>query len=170
MLSEGSTTPPQPRSDGFSLVEAIIALSILTVLALAFSKGLFLAKVTAEDNLYEATSLTVAISTIEQMKSASLETIERLANGSDRTFYMLIEGNEQTALKLDEPNELLVPITSNSEGEVGKRMPLMLTPSVSSMRDVDGYWLSVIYEYKHPRNDLTRTQVVRNVRSSIPTY
>ena len=49
---------------------------VLALLALALTKLLLFSKVTAEDNLYEATSLTVAISTIEQMQGASLNLLE----------------------------------------------------------------------------------------------
>ncbi|WP_425609298.1 type IV pilus modification PilV family protein [Thalassobacterium maritimum] len=61
---------------GFSLLEVMISMFILTLFILAFTKGLSYVKYLAEDNLYEATALTVAVSIIEQMKGASLNLLE----------------------------------------------------------------------------------------------
>ena len=44
----------------------MVSMFVLALLALALTKLLLFSKVTAEDNLYEATSLTVAISIIEE--------------------------------------------------------------------------------------------------------
>ena len=72
-ISSKKSTVAHPASlAAFSLVELMVSMFVLALLALALTKLLLFSKVTAEDNLYEATSLTVAISTIEQMQGASL--------------------------------------------------------------------------------------------------
>lgn len=66
-----SRTHKPSQKTGFSLVEVMISMLVLSVLALAITKTMALTKYTAEDSLYEVTALNLGLSIIEQMKSTS---------------------------------------------------------------------------------------------------
>lgn len=153
----------------FSLVELMVSMFVLALLALALTKLLLFSKVTAEDNLYEATSLTVAISTIEQMQGASLNLLENPSQESGASvFEMVIGGNIKKSVFLGKANLLEVPIVTDSLGVIAKALPLTVTPRIDPMENGMGYWLSIEYAYDHPRTNRTRTQIMRSARSTVP--
>lgn len=153
----------------FSLVEMMVSMFVLALLALALTKLLLFSKVTAEDNLYEATSLTVAISIIEQMHGASLNLLENPSQESgSEVFEMVIGGNVKKSVFLGEENLLEVPIVTDSSGVIAKTLPLTITPRIDPMGNGMGYWLSIKYAYDHPRTNRTRTQIMRSARSTVP--
>jgi prepilin-type N-terminal cleavage/methylation domain-containing protein len=159
------------QQEGFTLIEVIFSLFILALLALGLTKAAIYAQYTAEDNLYEATALTVAISTIEQMKGASLSEISSPTEESGKQVFKLIAGNgTSTSLILNEENVLDIPIITDSEGSASKTMPLTLIPKITPSTSNTGYWLELQYSYDHPKSGTTRTAVIRNIRSTVPVY
>lgn len=161
-------TSLQPTA--FSLVEMMIAMFIFALLSFGITKTLLFTKLTAEDNLYEATSLTVAISTIEQMKGASLILLESPPKvGGKEVFSLVIQGNTKQNLILGEANILQVPIVTEYGGTTTKRMALTMIPEIEPMTTNTGYWLTVTFSYEHPRTGRIRTHTVRNARSTVPS-
>ncbi|CAA6676849.1 MULTISPECIES: hypothetical protein [unclassified Lentimonas] len=159
------------RVAAFTLVEVMGSMFLFTLFALAFMKGLLFCKVTAEDNLYDATALTVAISTIEQMKGASISLLESPpTSGGKETFEMIIEDNTPHTVFLGETNLLQVPIVTNSTGSVSKTLDVTIIPDIQEMDNNEGFWLSIQYSYDHPRNGRTRTYTVHNARSTIKAF
>jgi hypothetical protein len=145
----------------------MIAMFVLVLFTAALFKGLLYAKYTAEDNLYAATSLTVAVSLMEQLKGASINQIAspRKVSGKE-VFTMVIEGGQDWDLVLDETNTITVPLVTDSAGVVGKTFDIDILASFEDMPDV-GYWLKVEYSYEHPRTGRVRTDTIHNARSTI---
>jgi prepilin-type N-terminal cleavage/methylation domain-containing protein len=175
ILPEQILNPKLKRkeSHGFSLVEIVISMFILALFVLAFTKGLTYTKYTAEDNLYEATAMTVAVSIMEQMKGANNTLIESPPTDEEdgkEIFTITIEDNQTRDLTLDEENTISIPIVTNKDGSLRKNMDLKITPTIEAMNSLGGYWLTVSYSYEHPQSGRVRTAVVRNARSSISTY
>lgn len=158
------------RASAFSLVEVMISMFVLTVLALATTKTLIIAKYTAEDSLYEATALNLGLSIIEQMKSASYVVLENPPlSGGDPSFRMLIDNGAEVVLILDEVNELQIPIVTEAGGDQTKLLPTSVIPSITNMSDGSGLWLEVRYSFEHPRSGRVRERVVRNAVTNIRT-
>jgi len=164
---------PQSQSngqDGFSLIEVIVSLFVLALLALALAKALTFAKYTAEDNLYEATALTVAVSAVEQIKGISLDALRDPPEvGGKPVFQMTVESGTTDSLFLDEPNTIEVPIVTRSDGATSKRLEMTVEPSIAPMATGSGFWIEVRYSYQHPRSGKTRDRVVRNARTVVPS-
>lgn len=156
------------QKTGFSLIEVMISMFVLTLLALAITKTLAHAKYTAEDSLYEATALNLGLSIVEQMKSTSYVALSNppLAGGKP-SFRMLVDSGSEEILFLDEANQLSVPIVTEAGGARAKLLPTTITPSITEMTDGIGLWLEVRYSYEHPRSGLTRERVVRNAITDI---
>ena len=128
-------------------------------------------KYAAEDNLYESTALTVALSTLEQMKSKEFEELSESQSSS--TFNLISGDGEITSLNLNAPNIIPIPIITDeasSSNAVIKTLPLTLEPSIQPTTTNIGFWLEVKYSYNHPRTGRTRTELVRNIRSNVPTF
>ena len=103
------------NTSGFTLVESIITLFILTVAALGLMSFLISIQYSAEDNLYESAALTVALSTLEQMKGESPGDLDVSIASSN---FDLIEDNEtSTSLNLGAENVIQIPIMSDSDSD-----------------------------------------------------
>jgi prepilin-type N-terminal cleavage/methylation domain-containing protein len=166
----GKTDKSKQIQSGFSLVEMIVSMFVLTLLSLGFIKGLVYTKYMAEDNLYEASALSVAVSTIEQMKGASISLLSTPStSGGKEIFTLTVENSNTIDLFLDEVNTMSIPLVTDSDGNVQKYLELEVTPSIDAMDSATGYWLSLKYSYKHPRTGRIRTAMVRNARSTVPT-
>lgn len=155
--------------EGFSLIELVVAMFVFTILAAGLSKSIIHTQQVAEDNLYEATALTVASSMIEQIKGVSyaLLTDPIQVDGEDG-INMLIGNGQTSDLILGEFNELDVPIVTNASGSTDKTMPLRVNPMITLMDNESGYWIEVEYEYDHPKTGRTRSHSLRNARSAVP--
>ena len=170
VLRAAKAKKAKKAKDAFSLVEMVITLFLFTILALALTKALTYTKYIAEDNLYEATALTVASSLNEQIKGASLDLIinPKRINGDD-CFEMSINGETSIDLTLGTFNDLDVPVVTNEGGEQTKSMRVRIKPEIDEMINRQGYWITIEYEFDHPRSGQTRSSTVRNARSKIPS-
>ena len=158
------------KAKGFSLVEVVVSMFIFALLALALTKTLTFTKYLAEDNLYEATALTVASSLIEQIKGASLDLlIDPIQTGGKDSFEMAADGSTSKYLILDEYNKLEVPIVTDNSGSETKKLEIRVNPSITKMSKSKGYWIEIEYQFDHPRTGRTRTNTLRNARSTVPT-
>ena len=158
----------QKNIAGFSLVEVTVAMFIFVLLAIALTKSMMYAQQMAEDNLYEATALTVASSFIEQAKGVSYINLSSPKQVDGKDAIEMVIGNGQTAdLILDEPNELKIPIVTEPSGSTGKTMELRVTPSITEMDSGSGYWIEVEYEFEHPKTKRARIRSLRNARSAV---
>ena len=160
------------NTSGFTLIEVIISLVILTFIAVGLMSFLISIKYAAEDNLYESTALTVALSTLEQMKSKKFG--ELSSSQSNSIFYLTSGNGEVTPLNLNAPNIIQIPLitdeASSDNTVIIKTLPLTLEPSIQPTTSNTGFWLEVKYSYDHPRNGRTRTEIVRNIRSDVQTF
>ena len=154
------------NTSGFTLVEVVISLLILAIAAAGLVSFLISIQYMAEDNLYESTALTVAISTLEQMKSMATENLENSMNSAEFELNTGVSGIQ--VLALEEANELSVPIVTNTE--TPKSVAIVLTPNIESIAGDTQFWLRVQYQYNHPRNDRTRTKVIGCIRSRVNSY
>ncbi len=156
-------------TSGFTLVEVIIAMVILTVGALATTNFLISIQYSAEDNLYASKALTFALNALEQMKATPTSDLEDLEQSADNAVFTLtVAADETVDLNLGEENkDLPVPTVTNGRG-IPQTIPITLTPSITKLADATGFWLRIEYEYAHPRNGRLRSNVLGCVRSKVP--
>ena len=154
------------NTSGFTLVEVIISLLVLSFAAAGLVSFLISIQYMAEDNLYESTALTMALSTLEQMKNAAPDTLDNSIGTS--TFDLTVGTNETEELNLGVENTFSIPLVTNSESP--KSMSLRVTPSIQSIAGDIGFQLSVEYQYNLPRNNRTHTKTFMCIRSRIPSF
>ena len=151
------------NNSGFTLVETIITTVILTVAATGLISFLIAIQYRSQDSLYNSTALTVAISTLEQMKSTAAEPLE--VSIASSSFDLTTSVNTSTILTLNAENLLQIPIVTNSD--VDQELPLILIPRIQSLANQNGFLLEVSYAYDHPRKGRTPTKTVRCIKSRI---
>jgi prepilin-type N-terminal cleavage/methylation domain-containing protein len=154
------------NTSGFTLIETIITVIILTIAAVGLTQFLISIQYTAEDTLYESTAMTLALSTLEQMKNSADTALDDGIIAAE--FDLLISSTETTILDLDQPNVLPVPIVTNA-ATGGKTLLVTLTPNITTI-GTNGYMLEVQCAYDHPQNGRIRTIDVKSMRSGARTY
>lgn len=152
---------------GFTLVEIVIALVILTVGALGITQFLISLQYTAEDNLYESTALNIALSTLEQMKSTPIPVLD--ATPQNGVFELTTDANTTIQLNLGQANiDIPVPTITNNGNP--QNILITLTPSITDLTGEIGFLLRVEYAYEHPRSGRIRTKVLSAIRSRVPSF
>ena len=159
-------TDSKKSISGFTLVETVITMTILTIAAVGIVGTLITIQYTSQDSLYGSTALTVAMSTLEQMKSMDSNALENSINTS--SFNLITSVSGEVTLNLSQENQIQVPIVTNDDGN--QTMPITLIPNMQTLENDNGFLLEVGYEYKHPRNGRLRTETVRCIRSRIANY
>ena len=146
----------------------MISMFVFTILALATTQTLIFTKYTAENSLYEATSLNLGLSIIEQMKSTPYSDLQDppLSDGIPY-FSMQVDSGNEVDLSLGVNNDLSVPIVTEAGGNQTKMLPITVNPTVTPMTDGDGLWFEVRYSYDHPRSGVARNRVVRSATTNI---
>lgn len=152
------------ESPGLTLVEAIIALAILSSVSLTLAKSLIWIQYTAENNLYQSTAFTVATGILEQIKSSSALNLREAESAGTFQLKASIENGTSAGdiLTLGTENTLAVDIVTN--GDNPKSIPLRLTPSIKPIGQ-GSYLLKIQYEYDHPKHNRSQTNVVMCIRS-----
>ena len=151
------------NTSGFTLIEVVISMLVLSFIAAGLVSFLITTQYTAEDNLYKSTALSVALSTLEQMKSMDTEDLD---NSVSTAAVDLTNSNGTQALTLGAANTLQIPIVSNNQNP--RTMQLVLTPSIQSIANDTAFWLRVEYEYEHPRDaNRVRTKVIGCTRGRV---
>lgn len=154
------------KDSGFTLVETLIAVVILSIAVTGFIRLLISTQYNAEETLYESTALNVALSTLEQMKNSSFSLLEQSQEDEEFDFQTTSADNIET-IDLGAPNMLSVPIVTN--GTDNKSLAMTLTPRIITLGP-NAYMLEVNYAYNHPQTGRTRTSVVKCLRSRIRSY
>lgn len=160
------------KDSGFTLVETLITVVILSIAVIGFTRLLISTQYNAEQNLYESTALNVALSTLEQMKNSSFFQLTQSLENTEFDFQTTSADNIET-IDLNAPNILSVPIVTN--GTDNKMLNITLTPRIiasgpNAPSDPNAYMLEVEYAYNHPQTGQTRTSVVKCLRSNIKSY
>lgn len=167
---------------GFTLVEVVFSLFVLTVFIVAILKTSTFTKYSAEQNLYESTALNAAIGIIEQIKGANYELLinPELDSDTDEIFTASSSTGSALQLKLAQANTISVPIITESGGDTAKTLAVSITPTLTetskkvknlvNTQTPAGIWVEVEYAWAHPRTGRTNTGVMRNMVSLVSTY
>jgi len=173
MESRNATPYSQMRSTaarpGLTLVEVMMAMTIFVVLAGGIIAGVFTVRADAENNLYEMSSMNVALSFLEQTKGLPFDQLEGIMEDGSEIRYLtgFIEFKD---MELGEEEELEVPIISDVDGNVKKALDVTVEINVTEADDFNGYWLTVDYRWEHPTNNKLFEGQVRSFKSNIANY
>lgn len=169
-----------PKS-GFTLIEVVYALIILAVLFAGLIKISAFTKFNAEQNLYEVSALNAALGVIEQLKSANYELLTDPPTASGTPYFALMTstGND-IQLNLGTSNQLEIPIITEAGGTTGKTLDVALTPTLQASTKLvqnlvnstepASMWITIDYEWQHPRTKKTHSGTLRNMVSLVSTY
>lgn len=170
-----------PKS-GFTLIEVVYALIILAVLFAGLIKISAFTKFNAEQNLYEVSALNAALGVIEQLKSANYELLTDPPTGASGTpyFALITSTGTNIELNLGTSNQLEIPIITEAGGTTGKTLDVALTPTLQASTtlvenlvnstEAAGMWITIYYEWQHPRTKKTHSGTLRNMVSLVSTY
>lgn len=160
---------------GFSLVEILLAMTILAVTGGAVIAATLTARRVAEDNLYQATAFTVASGYLEQMVGFSYATLQNVMKNPESPIPTKIDQGDDDPLYLDQETTIAVPIFTSVDPETGEEkvemaMELKVTPRLLNLRPGSGVHaigIEVEYEWKNPSTGREYTRMVKTIRADV---
>lgn len=160
------------KSDGMTLVEIMMAMTVLALMATGIISALFTMRADAENNLYESSALNCAISFLEQAKSetyAVLKSPPMNANGKE--YMTFIVGHKDLIdIPLGESTTVDVPIISTEDGSVKKELPVTVNITLNEATSLKAVWIEIDYSWAHPNTKRIFDGEIRGLRSLVSTY
>lgn len=155
-----------------TLVEVMVALSILVILAAGVFGAVLMVRADAENNLYESAAQNVAISFLEQLKSFDYGDLidPPTGSGGSPSYTFIIGFGQELEIPLDTETVVEVPIVSNESGTATKILPVTVTIQVEAATTLDGFWLQTDYRWEHPTSGREYSGDIRGFRSEVSTY
>ncbi len=161
------------RTQGFTIVEALIALAILGILAMAFTAGSLYTRRSAEANVYSSTALTVATGYLEQIKSIEYETLITSVLDPSKPLETMVNQGTADPIYLDRFTDKDVVLNEDEYGNPVQKMRISVKPEITDMEPITGQRiLNISLTYRWTPVD-TSTQQVRTLRTSrsyVPTF
>lgn len=178
------------RQKGYSLVEVMISVGILTIVAAGISSVTMMTSRIAYSNIYENTAYNIAQAYAEQIKSINFTAIrnalEDPATYDIPTESLMLGSSEETGdLKIDDPlifgvpleKEIVVDIEEGQSGElVERRMRMWILPTGTDLTTETSCWdaieIALDFEWEvFDGSGLTRhSGQVKLVKTSVAEY
>lgn len=160
------------KKRGFTLLELMIALTLLSIIAMGLTAGNILSRRNAEGAIHESTAVTIATGYMEQLKSMEYQTI--LASVEDPMIPLPTKINQGTLdpLYLDQWNQKEVTLNINTEGVVVQTMIVEVRPSIMDM-SANGeriLGMEMVYRWQRPPDGAMIERAIRGARAWVPTF
>lgn len=187
MLIPEQTVSPRARA-GFSLVEAMIGMTIFAMLATAVVSTALLVRKISESNVYETAAFSVTQGYMEQILNLPYETVVDAANGVRNlptvSVSVLAAGvsadvSEEIEVGVDnvvgklndgDTGGILIDIKNyGTDDERFVRMPYTVRPEITQMSGLNAVEVALVYNYTVPVGpwDSAREGVITFVKSEV---
>ncbi len=182
-MSMNQLSPPTNRSSksGMTLVEIMVAMSIMTIIGFGTISGLLQARRMTEGSIYQNTAATVAQGYIEQLKNMDfalldLPIIPDLINQGlpDSLIISDLPEDPEEGDEADVINVRKIDI-NNTPDHAGDDLELKIVAYIEDITDAaagigDARRLIVRYEYKNPSTGAAMGNTLYCIRSRVSTY
>jgi prepilin-type N-terminal cleavage/methylation domain-containing protein len=160
------------KKKGFTLIELMLALTLLSIIAMGLTAGNMLSRRNAEGAIHESTAITIATGYLEQLKSMEYQTI--LASVNDPQIPLPTKINQGTLdpIFLEQWNPKKVTLNINAQGEVTQTMVVEVRPSIMDM-SANGeriLGMEMVYRWQRPPEGVVLERAIRSARAWVPTF
>lgn len=158
---------------GFSLIEILIAMAILAGLAAAILAGALQVRKLAEDNVYQASSNTIAAGFLEQLLGIAYAELKNSEKNPSVALPTKINQNTSDPIYNGVWTTVSLPIISKVDADGNTIPELSIDVDVKvELRDllpegVDAMEIAIFYKYTNPTSRKQHERVIRTIRSSV---
>ena len=158
----------QRNSEGYSLVELMIAMTLFAFISLGIIVGTLQAREIAENNIRQATALTVANGFLEQIRGLDYSSLNNHRT-SGAPFSFVVNGMEYVSIPpyVDEV-PLKVPMKVSPEKNP-LSLPMLLTINLRSIPGMQAIEISIVYKWESVKKQL-RHDEIKSIQSNIPSF
>jgi len=152
---------------GMSLVEAVIALSLLAIIALSFTQSILHARQSSQSSAARLAAQATAVSYMEQIMGLPYGYLRRAAENDSFPIEVVTGANERIALRGDSINEdTAIAFETRLPGRVADReMPVGFELEVTEIQDLDVVQIALTYHWKDPATRRPSTGTLLSIRS-----
>lgn len=170
--------PAPPRQAGFSLVEIMIAMSVLTMLASGILSGVLQTRKFTEYNVYHTSAINAAAGYLEQMKTMNYDQLAGLIANPYYSYTgaaVPTQSDESTAdpLILNTWNYRDLTINVDESGNSIETMNIWFWPRMQNLQLTSGrraIQMWIYYMWDSPADNSRRYYLVRMTRSYVETF
>lgn len=170
--------PERAARTGFSLLEVLLAMTILGMLATCLTAGVIQSRKIAEANVYESTALTVATGYLEQIRSIQYGVlVDAITAGTGSELPTLKDQGADDPIYLSQKTDkpILIDREVDDDGNVLRElwMPFRIQPELRNMDPINGLdaiEITLHFEWRNPYTRNFRTRTIKSVRSHVPTF
>ncbi len=160
---------------GFSLVEVVVAMVLLTILAAGVISSTMQIRKTAESNMRESLAVAVGTGFLEQLISAEFPLLQIAADNNALWDFFTRDGSPES-IRIrpvgyeGEGNTIEIPLITDVEGEETATMPLTVLPMVERAEGNPDNALNIIVriQWNEALSGQERTRSFVYVRSRVP--
>lgn len=159
-------------TEGFTLLEVVMASLIFTMVALGISGNLMLNRRIAETTIRESTAYTAASGYIEQVKSIAYEQILMSVRNPAIPLPTVLSKGHPDPLEIGKWVEKQVVIDIDSATSVEKTMPLWVRLDIEDLESPENgtiLGLTLQFSWEDPRSGKRHSRALRTMRSYVMT-
>ncbi|WOO39940.1 prepilin-type N-terminal cleavage/methylation domain-containing protein [Rubellicoccus peritrichatus] len=186
MLTTAGENHRNTLKSGFSLVEIMIAMSLLGIVALGLGKAMIQSRKMAESSIYATTAHGVAYGYAEQIMALDYVDFESSVkdNAVPVTLKAISPSSTSGSVEIDDPlyigvwtdKDIVIDVKGEGTEERSIVMPMKFSLSATSLNSGvnprDAYEIKLAYQFKSPsrRDDSWLSDTINFVKSSVPIY
>lgn len=161
---------------GFSLIELMMAMTILGFVGLGITQNLILTRGMAETSVREVTAHAVASGYIEQLKSMEYERIVVSVLDPDTPIPTILSRGEPDELYLGETNYKDVVIDEDAESGSFRTMRMQVELDIENLHNPAAgkhdriLSIELRYTYENAKTRDRQSRTLRTMRSYVPTF
>jgi len=163
------------KKKGMTLVEIVIAMGLLSLLAVGLLSGTLQTRKITEENIYQQAAQTAIVGYLEQTKSIPYtEILESISDPAGTPLATVVDDQTADPLFLDTWNYKTITINTNASGNPIETMDLWVNPTIEDLSAAAGgrpaLAIRMAYRWKSPATRQLRESNIKIVRSSVVTF
>jgi type II secretory pathway pseudopilin PulG len=154
---------------GLTLIEVAVSIALLAFLAAGIFSAVLQLRRTSEALVREEIATSVAGGFMEQLRAVDYPELLRLANVGG-SLELVIQNNLRinVAINTTDWTEVLVPLTTNADGEIENEMPFDFQLFLQDMAPLRSIVLRVVFRWQDVLSGNNRERELVLLRSAVP--
>ncbi len=163
----------QRTTRGFTLLEVMLAMSILALVAVGVTQNLILTRGISESNIRDSTAVAAASGYLEQIKGMEYERILASVRDPATPLPTVLNQGDPDPIRLDEWTTKMIVIDEEVDNGMKRRMPFHIRVGID---DLEGsghgslLGVSVFFAWEDAKTGRRNERALRTLRSYVPNF
>ena len=160
-------------TDGFTLLEVMLAMAILALVAAGVTQNLLLTRGISESNIRDSTAMTAASGYLEQIKAMEYERILASVRDPSTPLPTVLNQGDPDPIPLNQWTTKMIVIDEDIASGIERTMPFHIRVGIDDLAGSgDGSLLgvSVFFAWEDAKTGRRHERALRTMRSYVPNF